>query len=126
MAINTAFKVKNGLNVEGTIIGRSSIITAKTTNFTFALDEADVVIPVNSASAVNATVPPNSSVAFPVGTSLTILHQGAGSVTWVAGSGVTLNFENSLTLNSAGQHAISFALKTDTNTWTVAGNLELA
>lgn len=110
----------------GPTVARPEIVTEKTDSFTFALAEADRMTPVNKASAINATVPPNSSVAFPVGTILSINQTGAGQVTWVAGSGVTLNVESTLTLLSKGQHAITFAQKTATNTWTVGGNLEAA
>jgi hypothetical protein len=105
-------------------VAPANIVAAETADFTFSLAEANRITPVDSASAENATVPQNSSVAFPVGTVLAIIQEGAGQVTWVADTNVTLNVESSLTLLSKGQHAVSFAIKMATNEWTVAGNLE--
>ena len=44
----------------------------------------------DNAAANTLTVPPNSSVAFPVGTSIPIRQAGAGQTTIVAGSGVAI------------------------------------
>ena len=102
------------------------VVAAKIANFTFALAEAGRLVPCDSGSAMNATVPPNSTTAFAVGTTLAIWNRGAGTVTWVAGSGVTLNRDAALTLDSNGQHAVSFAIKVATDTWIVAGGLAAA
>ncbi|MEQ8356740.1 MAG: hypothetical protein RH942_14450 [Kiloniellaceae bacterium] len=102
------------------------VAAAKTASFTFAAAEAGILTPCNAAAAMNATVPPNASVAYAVGTTLAIWNQGAGAVTWVAGAGVTLSKNAALTLVSGGQHSVSFAIKTATNAWVVSGDLEAA
>lgn len=102
------------------------VVTAETASFTFAAGQAGRLTPCNSAGAMNATVPPNSTVAFAIGTTLAIWNQGAGAVTWVAGGGVTLQRDAALTLVSNGQHAVSFAVKVATDTWVVAGGLAAA
>ena len=68
-------------------------------------------------------MPPNSAVAFGIGTQLNIAQLGAGTTTIVAGSGVTLNSDGAkLKLNA--QYAVATCVKTDTNTWFVVGNLK--
>lgn len=88
------------LNIEGTpgelgLILRSEITAATT------LTAADAMkyIPVNSASAVNITINPN---VFAQNDQLVIEQTGAGVVTLIAGSGMTLNGN----LNSMGQYYI--------------------
>ena len=98
----------------------------KNASFTFAAAEAGVLTPCNAAAAMTATVPPEASVAFAPGTTLAIWNQGAGQVTWVAGSGVTLQRDAALTLVSNGQHAVSFAIKVAGDSWVVAGGLAAA
>lgn len=81
------------------------------------------LITMSNASANTFTVPPNSSVAFGIGTQLNIMQLGAGATTIVAGSGVTLNSDGAkLKLNA--QYAVATCVKTDTNTWVVVGNLK--
>lgn len=62
----------------------------KTGSHTLILADSGEVIEMNSASATTVTVPPNSSVAFPVGTVIEVFRYGTGTVTLQAGSGVTL------------------------------------
>lgn len=81
------------------------------------------LITMSNASANTFTVPPNSSVAFGIGTQLNIMQLGAGQTTIVAGSGVTLNSDGAkLKLNA--QYAVATCVKTDTNVWVVVGNLK--
>lgn len=81
------------------------------------------LITMSNASANTFTVPPNSSVAFGIGTQLNIMQLGAGATTIVAGSGVTLNSDGAkLKLNA--QYAVATCVKTDTNIWVVVGNLK--
>ena len=64
----------------------SDAITAntQTASYTLVLGDAAKAIEMNVASANNLTVPPDSSVAFPVGTVLEVLQYGAGQTTIVA------------------------------------------
>lgn len=92
--------------------------SAKTDSYTLVLTDAFKVITINKATGTNLTVPPNSSVAFPIGTVIKIRRLGAGAITFVAGVGVTIN--NTLgTLVDAGQNIDMFLTKSATNTWYV-------
>jgi len=98
-------------------------INAQTATYTAVLTDDGKLITMSVATANNFTVPPNSSVAFGIGTQLNIAQLGAGATTIVAGSGVTLNSDGAkLKLNA--QYAVATCVKTDTNTWFVVGNLK--
>ena len=98
-------------------------INAQTATYTAVLTDDGKLITMSVATSNNFTVPPNSSVAFGIGTQLNIAQLGAGATTIVAGSGVTLNSDGAkLKLNA--QYAIATCVKTDTNTWFVVGNLK--
>jgi len=97
-------------------------INAQVATYTAVLTDDGKIITMSNASANNFTVPPNSSVAFGIGTQLNIAQLGAGQTTIVAGAGVTLNSAGAkLKLNA--QYAVATCVKTDTNTWFVVGNL---
>ena len=97
-------------------------INAQVATYTAVLTDDGKLTTISSASANNFTVPPNSSVAFGIGTQLNIAQLGAGQTTIVAGAGVTLNSEGTK-LKLKGQYAVATCVKTDTNTWFVVGNL---
>ena len=97
-------------------------INAQTASYTAVLTDDGKLITMSNASANNFTVPPNSSVAFGIGTQLNIAQLGAGQTTIVAGSGVTLN-SSGAKLKLKDQYAVATCVKTATDTWFVVGNL---
>jgi hypothetical protein len=97
-------------------------LNAQAASYTLVLADASKVLPVSNASANNVTVPPNSSVAFPIGSVVTLIQLGAGQTTIVAGAGVTIRSESSK-LKFKAQYATAGLLKTDTDTWVAFGNL---
>ena len=108
----------------GTLTGASISygFNSLTGSYTLTLSDAGKVLPVNNASANAVNVPPNSSVAFPVGTVITLIQTGAGQTTITPGSGVTIQSENSK-LKLKAQYATAGLLKTGTDTWVAFGNL---
>ena len=97
-------------------------INAQTASYTAVLTDDGKLITMSNASANNFTVPPNSSVAFGIGTQLNIAQLGAGQTTIVAGAGVTFNSAGTK-LKLSAQYAVATCVKTDTNTWFVCGSL---
>lgn len=93
------------------------------TTYTFVLADDGKIITMNNAASITATIPPNSSVAFGIGTQLNIFQYGAGTVTITAGAGVTLYSDGSKFKTNA-QYAIATAVKIATNIWAVCGNLK--
>lgn len=98
-------------------------ITTQVADYTLTSDDAGAILEMNKATGVNVTVPPNSAVAFPTGTQITLSQIGAGQVTVVAGAGVTIRTPDTLKL--AEQYATAMLYKRGTNEWVLAGNLAL-
>lgn len=76
----------------------------------------DVVIELNVASANDLTIPLNATVAFPVGTKLTIIQYGVGQTSVVATGGVTVNTSSGDFL-SRNQYAPMLLEKVATDEW---------
>jgi hypothetical protein len=97
-------------------------IVQKTASYTLAaLTERDSLVEVSSSSATTLTIPTNSSVAFPVGTSIDILQTSTGQVTIAGAAGVTVNATPGLKLRTQWSSATLF--KRAENTWVVYGDL---
>jgi len=92
------------------------------TSYTLALSDSGQIVYANNANANTITVPPNSSVAFPVGAKIDVVQTGAGTTTIAAGSGVTINSADSA-LGIGAQYGAATLVKTDTDTWLLIGNL---
>lgn len=78
-----------------------------------------------SAGSQTVTIPPNSSVAFPIGTAVVILSPtGASTFTIVEGSGVTLRRGDGTAATgtrTVAQASIVTLIKRDTNEWYISG-----
>jgi len=92
------------------------------TSYTLGIANAGQFMKMNNAAATTLTVPPNSSVAFDVGVTVTVIQYGAGQVTLTAGAGVTIySYGGALALS--GQYAQAVLTKCATDTWVAAGLL---
>jgi hypothetical protein len=91
-------------------------------SYTLALADAGKHVERSNASANTVTVPPNSSVAFPVGTIINISQEGAGTTTIVEGSGVSVESRGNL-VALAGQYAEATLRKRGTDDWRLSGDL---
>jgi hypothetical protein len=99
------------------------IATTKTgTAYTLALADANTVIETTNASAVTVTIPPNSAVAFAIGTTIELMQYGAGALTVAAGIGVTIRSTDGL-LSARTQYSSLSLRKRGTNEWVLAGDL---
>ena len=99
-------------------------INAQTgTTYTTVLADDGKLITCSNVASIALTIPPNSSVAYGIGTQINIAQLGAGTVTITAGAGVTLNSAGTK-LKTDAQYAVATCVKTDTNTWFVVGNLK--
>ena len=119
---NIGAATATSLTVTGNIVYHTGT-TAQVTSYTLAITDDSKIIEINSATAVNLTVPLNSSVAFPVGTSITILQTGAGQITVVPVSGVIINSTPGLKIRT--QWAAATLLKRAENTWVLLGDLAI-
>jgi len=97
-------------------------ISAQTANYILVLGDAGKVVEMDNASARTITVPPNADVAFPVGTVIEVCQVGAGALSVVAGSGVTIRSIGSA-LDLQAQWATASLRKRATNEWVLTGEL---
>lgn len=101
------------------------IKTAQTADYTPVLSDAyQTLVPMNKATAVNFTIPTNASVAYPVGTVLTVLNVGAGIVTIKAvtsGTTTVLSAGATAAQPTLAQYKSAACIKTATDTWYVVG-----
>ena len=97
-------------------------ISAKTDSYTLSnLNERDTIVEISKSSATTLTIPTNSSVAYPVGTTIDIIQTGTGQVTIAGAGGVTVNATPGLKLRT--QWSSATLLKRAENTWLVYGDL---
>ena len=102
-----------------TLLGTRGAVNAQTgTTYTLVIgDEYLDGVRMTNASANTLTIPPNSAVAFPVGTKVFITQGGAGSTTIAAGAGVTITFPDDVSLTIGKQYSSRVCQKTGTDTW---------
>ena len=91
------------------------------TSYTLVLADAFKFIEMSNAAASTLTVPPNSAVAFPIGTVIEGVQLGAGQVTLTPGSGVTINAAPGRKV--AAQYGVFGIRKSATDTWVAYGRL---
>ncbi|MHA6626873.1 hypothetical protein ACU61A_15670 [Pseudonocardia sichuanensis] len=92
-----------------------------TASATLVLGDEGKAVEMNVATANTLTIPPNSAVAFPVGTIVEVYQRGAGQTTVAAGAGVTLRAPNGAKL--ASQYATASLRKRQTDEWVLAGDV---
>ena len=97
----------------------------QTADYTAVLDDAyQTLVPMNKATAVAFKIPTNASVAFPVGTAITVLNKGAGAVTISAvtsGTTTVLSAGAVAAAPTLAQYKTAVCIKTATDTWYVVG-----
>ena len=89
-------------------------------------DQYQVLQPMNKATAVAFKIPTNASVAFPVGTAITVLNKGLGTVTISAVTSGTTTVLSAGTVAAAptlAQYKTAVCIKTATDTWYVVGGI---
>lgn len=104
-----------------------TVNTDATADYTAVIADAyQVLVPMNKATAVAFKIPTNASVAFPVGTAITILNKGAGTVTISAvtsGTTTVLSAGATAAAPTLAQYKTAVAIKTATDTWYVVGGI---
>ena len=97
----------------------------QTADYTAVLnDQYQVLVPMNKATAVAFKIPTNASVAYPIGTAITVLNKGAGAVTISAvtsGTTTVLSAGAVAASPTLAQYKTAVCIKTATDTWYVAG-----
>jgi hypothetical protein len=98
---------------------------AETDDYTPVLaDQYQVLVTMNKATAVAFEIPTNASVAFPVGTAITVLNIGVGTCTISAvtsGTTTVLSAGATAAAPTLAQYKSAVCIQTATDTWYVVG-----
>jgi hypothetical protein len=96
-----------------------------TADYTAVLDDQyQVLVPMNKATAVAFKIPTNASIAYPIGTAITVLNKGAGLVTISAvtsGTTTVLSAGAVAASPTLAQYKTAVCIKTATDVWYVVG-----
>ena len=93
------------------------------TAYTLALADAAHFVAMNNASANTLTIPANASVAFPVGTAITVGQRGAGTTKVKAATGVTLQGVSAGGGDISAQWATVLLRKVGADAWEAWGSI---
>jgi hypothetical protein len=126
MAVREAFtsgQILTAAELTNVATAMVSINAQTGTSYTTVLSDDGKLITLDNASSITLTIPPNSSVAYGIGTQINLMALAAGVVTITAGSGVTIRSDGSkLKLNA--QYAVATCLKIASDTCVSVGNLK--
>ena len=111
-----------GAVTAGSLVAPLAINAQTGTTYTFVLADAGKMVTSSNGSAQTLTVPPNSSVAYAVGTQIIVQNIGSANATLAEGSGVTLNSKDD-NKEIDGQFAAATLIKTATDAWSLIGAL---
>jgi hypothetical protein len=117
------------LNIVGGSVSPSTAFTinAQTgTTYTFVLTDANnTLVTASNASAQTYTIPPNSSVAYAIGSQINVIAIGAGQVSFAQGSGVTIASTGATATapKIRAQYSSATAIKNGTDSWYVIGDI---
>ena len=102
-------------------------INAQTgTSYTTVLaDGNNTLVTLSNTGAIAVTIPPNSSVAYPVGTVLNFSSLNTGLATISGGSGVTVVSTGATAASPIirAQYSSATAIQTSANNWLIAGDI---
>jgi len=97
----------------------------QTADYTAVLtDQYQTIVPMNKATAIAFKIPTNASVAFPIGTAITVLNKGAGVCTISATTSGTTTVLSAGTVAASptlAQYKSAVCIKTATDAWYVVG-----
>jgi hypothetical protein len=98
---------------------------ANTNDYTAVIADAYQVLELmNKSSAIAFNIPTNASVAFPIGTVITVLNIGTGTCTIKAvtsGTTTVLSAGAVAAQPTLGQYKSAACIKTGTDTWYIVG-----
>jgi hypothetical protein len=101
------------------------INTQTGTTYTTVFADNGKLVTQSNASAITTTIPPFSSVAYPVGASINIVQLGVGQVTIQGGSGVTI-VSTGITASTPKtnlQYSTAVAICISQDNWLVVGDI---
>ena len=97
-------------------------VSTQSSAYTLTVADQETLIKFTNSSAINVTVPTNSSQAITIGKSISILAAGAGQITIVPFD-ITVTIRGNMTLKTRSQYSMISLIKIDTNEWLIIGDL---
>jgi hypothetical protein len=126
---NPSFRLQVGgtLGVSGAatfseLVTNYNVYNTQTASYTLVLADASKIVEMNVGSANTVTIPTNASVAFPIGTEITVLQYGAGVTSIAVASGVTIVSKDNANI-IANRYSGVTLIKRATNEWYLIGNI---
>ena len=114
--------ITDNLTVSGSTFTYLNVITDSTTTRTPALTDAGAYILTTHGTGITVTLPQNSAVAFPVGTTIYFERNGAGTLTFAEGTGATITSKDS-TKTCGDRYTTVAAVKIGADAWSLIGNI---
>jgi hypothetical protein len=92
-------------------------------NITLTLAQGGTYLYSTTAAADTVTIPSNANVAFPVGTTITVVLQGVGSLALTPQANVSLYLggNSTSTTRTVSPYGIATLIQADTNVWFING-----
>lgn len=92
--------------------------------YTLLISDAGQMVINTGASAHPVTVPPNGTLAFPIGTAIVLVNDGTGAVTITQGSGVVIVWVPAGTTGNRvlSQYGMATLVKVGTDRWYLSGS----
>ena len=115
-------EITDALTVTGTTTTYLNVITDSGTTRAPGLTDASAYILCTHGSGMTVTLPQDSVIAFPTGTNIIFERNGAGTLTFAAGTGATVNSKGG-DLTCADRYTTIAAVKIAADTWTIFGNI---
>ena len=114
--------ITDKLTVTGQIVTHLLVSTESGTTHAPALGDENAYILTTHGTGITVTLPQNSAQAFAIGTTIYYERNGAGTLTFAAGTGATITSKDS-TLTCGDRYTAVCALKIGTNAWSLIGNI---
>ena len=114
--------ITDKLTVTGQIVTHLLVSTESGTTHAPALGDENAYILTTHGTGITVTLPQNSAQAFAIGTTIYYERNGAGTLTFAAGTGASITSKDS-TLTCGDRYTAVCALKIGTNAWSLIGNI---
>jgi hypothetical protein len=123
-----SFEMSNGstigpLQIPSVTQSPPAVLTETGGILTLATSHANKYVRCTNGTACAVTVPPYASVQIATGAEVHFVQAGAGTITFIEGTGVTLNYRADRVLETATQASVVSLKKVGTNEWDVIGDL---
>jgi hypothetical protein len=119
---NNANRVYTFPDFDCTLAMREIPMVSYNINYELVLFDNGYLIEMNKATPIQLQIPTNANEPFPIGAQILVSQYGAGQVTIVGDTGVTIRSNGGKTKTN-GQYAMATLIKRGTNEWYLAGDL---